>query len=31
MSEDLVIPNFGELLAEHLGQLPAQTIPGVLA
>lgn len=31
MIDDVVIPNFGELLAGHLGQLPPETIPGLLA
>lgn len=28
---DLLIPNFGELLAEHLGQLPAEALPYMLS
>ena len=31
MKNDVVIPNFGELLAEQLGQLSPQSIPFVLA
>ena len=31
MSDDVTIPNFGELLAGHLTRLPAESIPGLLA
>jgi hypothetical protein len=28
---DVTIPNFGELLAEHLGKMPAETLPYMLS
>ena len=31
MNDAVKIPNFGELLAEHLGQLPPEAIPAMLA
>ncbi len=31
MSDDVTIPNFGELLAKHIAKLPPESIPGLLA